>query len=100
MADNEVTPLVLHLDDMPAAVYAELMDAMADGCNVAVLDILDNYVDGGLKERHWIYFEMAVAVARTTFQDAVASVNEAQEATQTAAAWGDVLTTPRATWEP
>lgn len=97
------SPLVLHLDEMPCAVYARLLTAMADGDNETVLDILDGYAEGGLKGRHWLYFELAIAQARQTFVAGVKAAQEAQAAAEAAntagAAWMGMVSRPKATWE-
>lgn len=81
----------MNLDTMPAEVYVMLLDAMSAGCNVEVLEILDRYTVGGLKQKHWVVFEMAVAFAAATFQDALNQVRNAQQTMQCAAEWSEIL---------
>ena len=75
-----MSELVIHLDTMTVADYAALLVALQHDDHMAVIDILDCYTEGGLKERHWLNYWLALQLADEHIEAGKAALMEARAA--------------------
>lgn len=78
--DEPGVALALDLDAMTVADYAALLVALVDDDHIAVVDILDRYAVGGLKERHWLNYFIAIDMADQHIEAGRKALREAQAA--------------------
>ena len=83
-----VEALAIDLDSMTVADYAALLVALDIPDPVAIVDILDRYTEGGLKERHWLNYTLALDAASDQVAAGYDALKKAQELVAAARAFG------------